>query len=193
MKPWIAFSLLGLLPVAAEPPMRDATTHEELELRYRKAMQEEAMRKANAPAPQVDPAKKPAPAKPAEPAKPPTLLGQSDIICFNGVATIVPKRAILQSPQNLASRLQYQAGAKLVGWKDFYELNRAWITTVEVSEEQAQGDSPLAEDTQKKVVKSTQLVVATFKGGPISVLPLKTPPPEGNASAKSPQQTPSKP
>ena len=44
-----------------------------------------------------------------------------------------------------------------------------------VSRVQAEGNEPVAEETQKVMAKSTNLIVATYKGGPISVLPLKVP------------------
>lgn len=189
MKPWIAISLLGALTASANPPMRDATTHDQLSLQYRKAAQEDPMRKlpaaksgepvkvgdsekGNEPTKNADVVKN---AEPAKPAPPPSLLAQSDIICFNGMATLVPKRAIMQIPKNLADRLKYLPGSKLMGWRDFYALNRGWITTVEVSRIQAEGNSPLAEETHKKIVKSGNLIVATYQGGPISLLPLKVP------------------
>ncbi len=195
MKPWIAISLLGALTASAKPPMRDATTHDELSLQYRKAAQEDPMRKLAAvksgtPVKGSDPAKgsdlgkgvnagKGADlAKDAEAEKtesPPSLLAQSDIICFNGMATLVPKRAVIQIPKTMAGRLTYQRGSKLMGWAAFYALNRGWITTVEVTQPQAEGNSPLPEETQKKIVKSGNLIIATYQGGPISVLPPKVP------------------
>ena len=65
-------------------------------------------------------------------------------------------------------------GSKLVTWADFYAVNRGWITTVEVCRVQAEGNSPLAEETQKQIGKSANLIVATYQAGPISVLPLKS-------------------
>jgi hypothetical protein len=180
MKTWIVISLLGTVTAFAKAPMRDVTTHDELALKHRKAAQDDPMAKLAA-AQRVDPGKGVAPAKPVDPAKPAPpqgLLAQSDIISFNGVATLVPKRAIIQVPKNLKSRIAYEQGAKLMSWADFYALNRAWITTIEVSEEQAEGKNPLAEETQQKMVKSGALIIATYKGGPISVLPLKAPPEE---------------
>ena len=51
--------------------------------------------------------------------------------------------------------------------------NRGWITTVEVSRVQAEGNLAIAEETRERIGKSMNLVVATYMGGPISVLPLK--------------------
>lgn len=162
-----AFSFTTLLVTAAAlqgaPVMRDAVTHEDLTVLYRKAMNE-------------DPMLKQAPAKGPDPSRvspPPSLLGNSDILCFNGAVTIVPKRAILQIPKGMDTRMAYQPGAKLQSWGEFYALNRGWITTVEVSRAESEGKEPIAEKTQKIMLKSGNLIVATYQSGPISVLPLK--------------------
>lgn len=104
----------------------------------------------------------------------PGIFESSDILCFNGNATLVPKRAILHQPQAVASRVnQYQPGSKLLSWLDFYAQNRGWITMVEVSRAQAQGKAPLDEEAVGRFRKGSNLVVATFQGGPISVNPPK--------------------
>jgi hypothetical protein len=158
-------SLAASHGLAAVPAFRDAATHEQLSLAYRKAAQEEPTRKL-------------ALAKGPDPSTvnlPKDLISESDILCFNGNMTLVPKRAVLQIPKNLADRLKYQKGAKLMGWSEFFAINRGWITTQEVSRVQAEGNAPIAEEIQKQISKTGNLVVATYQAGPISVLPLKTP------------------
>ena len=166
MKSLIVMSLFGTFTAAiASAEMRDAATHEQLALRYRQTLQQDSTRK-------LLPDKGPDPSTASQPL---SLLRESDIICFNGVATLVPKRAVLQIPKDLAERLKYQPGARIECWADFYARNRGWITTVEVSRLQAEGNNPLAAETRKQIVKSGNLIVATYQGGPISVLPLKVP------------------
>lgn len=156
---------LGSQSHAETPAMQDAATHQQLSQTIRKGAQEDPM-KVLKPTTGVDS---------SVTNRPKSILAQSDIVCFGGHATLVPKRAILQIPKNFADRIRLQPGAKLQGWSDFYALNRGWITTVEVSRTQAEGNDPLAEETQRQLSKSGNLVVATYRGGPISVLPLKTP------------------
>lgn len=119
--------------------------------------------------------------------RPQDLISRSEILCFNGFVTLVPKRAVLQFPKNLAERLKAQPGAKIKSWSDFYAANRGWITTVEVSRIQAEGKQPLSKETSLQMVKSGNLIVATYNGNPISVLPLKVPepPPAVSNSQKS--------
>lgn len=162
-----------VLPAKAQPTaptlqMRDAASHEELLLERRAAIQ-------------LDPMKHLAVATGEDPSKanqPTDILAESDIISFRGMATLVPKRAILQMPQAYSGYLKMEPGSRFVSWLEFYAANRGWITTVEVNREQAEGNEPFAEETQKFLSKSRNLVVATFKSGPISVLPLKEPAPE---------------
>ena len=156
----------GLCEMAAAPKMvmRDAATHEQLSRRLGKVELEDPMK--NLPVSTLeDPVKN----------MPKDLLSQSDIISFGGAATLVPKRAIIQIPKNYADRIKYVNGSQIMGWADFYAVNRGWITTVEISRVQAEGNQPLQEDTSKLLSKSGNLVVAVYKGGPISLLPLKVP------------------
>ncbi len=144
--------------------MRDAATHEQLSLSLRAANQQDpmkGMKPSKGPDPSVN--------------RPKSILAESDVVSFGGHSTLVPKRAILQIPKTYADRLRFQPRSKLVGWSDFFALNRGWITTIEVSRLQAEGNAPIAAETQKQMTQSGNLIVATYLGGPISVLPLKTP------------------
>lgn len=164
--------ILLLLPAlaapatAAEPPrFREAATHEQLALKLRKAEQHDPMKKLQQSTGE----------DPSKVNRPVNLLEQSDIVCFNGLATLVPKRAILATPSRYKDCLKMQPGSRIVGWADFYAANRGWITTVEVSRVQAEGNEQIAEEIRLRIGKSANLVVATLMGGPISVLPLKQP------------------
>ena len=150
---------------AEAPAMRDAATHDQLVMKLRQAEQNDPMKHLSA-------------AKGANPAavyQPKDILSESDIISFQGVATLVPKRAILRIPKNYQDRIAMQPGVQIVSWADFFAANRGWITTVEVSRTQAEGNLALPDETHKQITKSGNLVVATYMGGPISVLPLKEP------------------
>ncbi len=162
---------------AAKPVFRDAATHEELA---------DIRRVASA----RNPVKEYTPAQGEDPSvanRPADLLSQSDIICFGGFATLVPKRALLHVPAEMKQRLEMQPGAQLCTWSDFFARNRGWIMTVEVTRRQAEGNAALQEETMETISKSRQLIVATYQGGPISVLPLKEPETKPDESAAQPQ------
>ncbi|MCB1243531.1 MAG: hypothetical protein AB7I98_20175 [Verrucomicrobiales bacterium] len=171
--------------------IQDAATHEQLAKALSLVQREDPM-KLLKPSEGEDPTKV---------NQPQDIIASSDILCFRGMATLVPKRAILQIPENYQKRLELQAGAQIRTWAEFYTANRAWIRTVEVDRLQAEGNSPLSEETTKMVDNADSIIVATFKGGPISVLPLKVPEVEGEAVTESTpplpvdskQKTPAKP
>lgn len=181
----LKISSLALLLVTAtqaqspRPPqvlaMRDAVTHQDLIPKYRAADQEDPMRNMK---PMVGP-------DPSKANQPESLLATSDILCFGGVAVLIPKRAVLLLPSNLAERLKYKPGAPFVSWADFYAANRGWITTVEVSRVQAEGNLEIEKEAQQRISKSSNLVIATFLAGPISVLPLKVPVEKTTEKSKS--------
>lgn len=157
---------VGHAEASPASPMRDSVTPEQLMAKYRQASQNDPLKK-------LKQSKGPDPSTVNPPA---SLISQSDILCFNGNVTLIPKRAVLQAPTNLADRLKYTLGAKLMTWSEFYALNRGWITTVEVTRLQAEGNESLTAEIKKQLVKSGNLIIATYLGGPISVLPLKSPP-----------------
>ncbi len=107
--------------------------------------------------------------------QPEDLISKSDIISYNGMTTLVPKRAIIQMPESFAQRVGHPDGSRIVSWTEFYAANRGWITTLEVSRAQAAGREPFPKETTVTLSKSTTMVVATFSGGTISVLPPKAP------------------
>ncbi len=168
MKSHTIFGLLLLQLVAAaepKPHFVDSISSEELSLKFQRSNQRDPMKtlvKIDA----EDPSKS---------NQPVNLLEQSDIVCFGGLATLVPKRAILATPTKYKDCLTLRKGSKIVGWSEFFAVNRGWITTVEVSRVQAEGNKALPKETSDRIGKSMNLVVATFSGGPISVLPLKQP------------------
>lgn len=168
LSPWVVIAVsasVTALGFADPPAMRDAATHEQLAQSLRQAEQADPMK--NLPVSKV--------ADPLVTNRPRSLLGDSDIVSFGGLATLVPKRAILQVPKDFSDRLKLDSGAQLVSWADFYAANRGWITTIEISREQAEGNQPMTGETRKMMSKCRNLIVATYLGGPISMLPAKLP------------------
>lgn len=163
--PFVSAACLVQAAGAPKPtvPMRDAATHEELANTLRQVSRHDPMGEMKSISDQ----------DPSVLNRPESILSQSDFITFNGSATLVPKRAILHVPEELKSRLILPQGTPIQTWADFFAVNRGWITTIEVTRVQAEGNEPLAPEVLERISKSKSLVVATYRGGPISVLPLK--------------------
>ena len=174
----------GEVKMANGQVMRDVATDEELSTR---------LAQAKDPVHELKQLEEKQAAKPAaKPAKVASLFDTSDFLCFNGQATLVPKGAVLHVPKSMQDRLHFAEGSSIQTWADFLPLNRAWITTVEVSRVQAEGNALISAETLKSVAKSPQVVIATLQGGPISVLPPKVPvvpAPGANQAASSTSST----
>jgi len=154
-----------LIPLAsaqepARKPMRDVPTHDDIVAAARTA-------KEKNPPPVFTPLEGD---DPSVVNRPQDLLSRSDLFSYLGLATLVPKNAVLHSPKELESRGGWKEGSKFVAWVDFYTANRAWIRTVTVSRAQAEGRVPLDEEIVKSFAKEKRLVVATYQEGPISVI-----------------------
>jgi hypothetical protein len=164
---WIFSLALCAAPVvlaqsqASSAPTRDATTPQQLAERQRIAREQLASR----PAPTLVP----------EPERKRSLLADSHILSYYGVSTLVPKSAILHLPPAFESRLGMVEGNQIQPWPAFYTANRGWITTVEVTLAQARGKEPMPEETSKAINESPNLVVATYRGGPIGISPAQAP------------------
>jgi hypothetical protein len=115
------------------------------------------------------------PVIPPAPAEPEDLIKSSTIISFGGNLTLVPRGAVLYTPENFAGRLIPEPDAKVLGWNEFLLLNRGWITTTEITMIQAEGVELLPAANAEKMKKGGNLVVAVFEGNPISMLPPKPP------------------
>lgn len=153
-------------PPPPRPVMRDVMTHDAIVEVARKAKEENPM-----------PAFKPVEgADPTLTTRPQSLLSRSDILCFQGRATLVPKRSLIHVPSEMKDRLGLKEGHQIGSWIEFLNANRAWIRTVPVTRVQAEGREPIAEETIKSFEKEKRLVIATYQEGPISVLPLQVPP-----------------
>jgi len=146
--------------------MRDVPTHEQLSSALREAQAVNPLNNFKAVEGEDQ----------TEVYRPASLLANSDIISFNGLTTLVPKRAILSLPDAFKGRIgKHIEGNRFVQFQEFLHANRGWVMAVEVTRAQAQGRDPLSESVVDRVGKSTSLMVATFQGGPISVLPLREP------------------
>lgn len=164
----IALPCLGQAQERPSTKMRDAATHDQLSQSLRMVQQKD-------PIQDLGPAIGKTDEDPAKPMASRDLIKDSAILCYRGFLTLVPKRAVLHLPETLKERFEAKEKVKVVSWKDFYQGNRGWLRTVEVTREQAMGQAPMDEEVVKSFQTGTSAVVATFKGGPISVLPYVAP------------------
>lgn len=162
---FFAATLLSHAQADPRTAMRDAATHDQLSANLRRVQSSDPMKQFK-PSEGKDPSKE---------NQPTDLLSRSDMLCFNGTATLVPKGSILVTPPLFSDRIGMRSGAKIVTWLEFLSLNRGWITTHEISLAQAEGKEPLSEAATEVLRKSTSVVVATLQGGPISKLAPQAP------------------
>jgi hypothetical protein len=113
---------------------------------------------------------KPAPgeAKVTRPGKQ-SIIKQSTILHDGRSWTLVPVSAVVFIPENLKTRVNVKPVGNLLPWNEFLGKNRSWITTNEVSFEQAAGSEALAVERTEFWAKQDKIVVATHNNGPISV------------------------
>lgn len=142
-----------------KPVYRDAATHESLSAQLRQADENDPMKVlANSDG-----------ADPFAANQPQNILESSDLISFQGLTTLVPKRAIMQLPEKYRDRVNNPPkGNKVVGWLEFYASNRGWITTIEITRSQAGGDENLQEEVFENLEKTKNMVVSVLDSGPIS-------------------------
>lgn len=99
-----------------------------------------------------------------------SLYKNSHIIVNRGQHTIIPKKSILVLPDRLKTRVVEKATGKFVLWPNFKHTNQDWIWTFEVTLDQAKGITPLPDGRIKDLAKLNRVVVALYKGNPVSVL-----------------------
>jgi hypothetical protein len=57
----------------------------------------------------------------------------------------------------------------LLSWIEFQTKNRAWVTTTEVTFDQAAGNKPLPSNLTAFFAKQDKIVIAVHQNGPISM------------------------
>lgn len=107
-------------------------------------------------------------AKFRRPAASQSIIAQSTILSDGSSWTIVPNGAVLFVPEKLKSRITTQPKGDLLAWSDFLVRSRSWITTCEVSIDQATGKQPLKPERSDFWAKQDKIVVAVHQSGPIS-------------------------
>lgn len=109
-----------------------------------------------------------APAAPKAEAKP-SIIRESVILHDGTNWTLVPESALLHVPANLKHRVNTRPVGKIMPWVDFLVSNRGWLTTENVSFDEAAGNTAIDTKRAETWQKSDRIIVATHLNGPISV------------------------
>ena len=103
-----------------------------------------------------------------------SILDRSVLLSSGRNWTFVPKGALLCVPDNFQERLGLEKGkGKYIPFASFATRNRGWLSTYNVSLEQARGNKEITKEAREAMVKNGRVVISVFKGGPISTRPLK--------------------
>lgn len=105
----------------------------------------------------------------------PSIIKQSVILHDGKNWTLVPKGAVVFLPAALKNRVDVKPVGRLLPFSEFLTQNRAWITTNEVSFDQAAGNEALPAERAAFWSKQDKVVIATHQSGPISIV-VKTAP-----------------
>ncbi len=99
------------------------------------------------------------------------LYRNSTILGVAQFHTIVPDHAIVHMPEGMEHYVIDDPQGPLLFWNDFLGKNLGWLTTQEISLDQASGKEKLPTLVEEQIRQSELIVVATHKGFPISMLP----------------------
>jgi hypothetical protein len=92
----------------------------------------------------------------------------SEFISAEGWSTLVPKRAIIHVPESHRSYVTPGLKGEFLLWNEFASRYRGIVTTFEVSLEEVSGKTPISPERLKELRELDRIVVAVFKGSPIS-------------------------
>jgi len=100
------------------------------------------------------------------------LIERSTLLAYNGEWTLLPKKAVLHTPDHLKDKIVTTPGKlKIVKWPTFLRKNHGWIHTHPISKEQATAKEKINEEAIKAYKTIGKMVVATYNGKPISIHP----------------------
>jgi len=98
-----------------------------------------------------------------------SIVKQSTILNDGRNWTIIPKGAVIFMPDKMREHADSKPVGTLLSWSDFLARNFAWVTTNEVSFNQAAGNEAIPANRAAFWAKQDKVVVAVHQGGPISV------------------------
>lgn len=155
---WMAFSGGLVLAQPVENGARDVVTEKKLR------EQVEAVRPLKS---QLQASAKPVVAAPSIQS---SLWTRSIILTDGEMFTLVPIGSILHMPPSLQNRVATAPVGKFTLWPHFQKRNAAWLGGTDVTLEMSRGDARAARTLLKSIAKDTRILVALYKGGPITIL-----------------------
>ena len=103
-----------------------------------------------------------------------SILDRSVVLGSGQNWTFVPKGAVMHLPEIHKNKVNLTEGrGRYLPFADFLAKNRGWVSTYDVTLEQARGNTPIGEEARKKLEKSDRVIISICKGGPISTRPSK--------------------
>ena len=87
-----------------------------------------------------------------------------------GLCTRIPKESILHLPGKYRASVGQRPEGRQVNWIEFLSANRSWLKHQNVTWAQVLGTAPLARTTLDSLAIEGRLVIATYQGGPVTVV-----------------------
>lgn len=111
-----------------------------------------------------------------------SLWATSIIISDGEKYTLVPVGSILHLPASLRAHVVAKPQGDFTFWPNFLKRNSSWLAGHEVSLGMSRGNAREAKELFKSIATDPRLLVAVYKGGPITILE----PAEESSAAKKP-------
>jgi hypothetical protein len=83
--------------------------------------------------------------------------------------TLVPNGALVYLPAAMKERVNAKPVGTLLPWNEFLKENKSWISTTEVTFDQAAGNAELPADSTESWAKQDKIVVTVHQNGPAPV------------------------
>lgn len=99
-----------------------------------------------------------------------TLWSRSIILTDGENFTLIPVGSILHLPVDLRSRVAAKPVGEFTFWPNFLRKNSSWLEAKEVTLSMSRGNASEAKSLLRSVVRHPRLLVAVYKGGPITIL-----------------------
>ena len=154
---------ISLAQTQPTTPQKPPTQSEILKQRAEKLKKQNAKKNSQGYTPKVIPPLK---------KKKKGLIENSTLLAHNGQWTLIPKGAVIYTPDHLKDKIITTPGKlKIVQWSPFLQKNHGWIHAHSITKEQARGKEKISEKAVKAYKTIGKIVVATYNGNPISVHP----------------------